>query len=162
MFSQTGITKTIRRLKQRETAKPDYQALESYALSMVKYEWSLIDFSKTDTYYGVTLVRVENGFEIRVEGEEVLFLEFGAGIRYSNTRHPLASKMGFGAGTYPGVGHWNKPWGWWFPVQPGHPRIRSSNATLSKLYSHTYGNPAYAPTYKALTKIKNYMLARDM
>lgn len=51
---------------------------------------------------------------LSVGSEAILFLEFGAGlIGYG---HPRASEFGYGPGTYPGAGHWDRPGGWWYPT----------------------------------------------
>lgn len=75
---------------------------------------------------------------VRLSGKKILFLEFGAGIRYESPKHPKAGEFGYGVGTYPGVGHWNDPKGWWYRDESGNPH-------------HSYGNRAYMPMYNAGT-----------
>lgn len=75
---------------------------------------------------------------VRLSGEKILFLEFGAGIRYESPKHPKAGEFGYGVGTYPGAGHWNDPKGWWYRDESGNPH-------------HSYGNRAYMPMYNAGT-----------
>lgn len=44
--------------------------------------------------------------EIHLSGDDVLFIEFGAGIYYNQgNQHPLANQFGYGVGTYPGQTH---------------------------------------------------------
>lgn len=76
-----------------------------------------------------------NKYVIKANGESVLFMEFGAGVRHGYG-HPLADDNGMGPGTYPdGKGHWDDPKGWWFGT-PGH-------------WTHTYGNAPGMPMYNA-------------
>lgn len=96
-------------------------------------------------YSGQTIgsIRIENlsdsqkiRMSIVVESEAILFLEFGAGIKYSDTVHPKASEFGMGPGTYPGKGHWDNPNGWWYLGDDGE-------------YHHSYGLRAAMPMYQA-------------
>ena len=80
--------------------------------------------------------------KIIFEGTEVLFVEFGTGIRFSNPQNPKAGEMGMGVGTYPGQTHAFDPKGWWIPKEHGG--------------GHSYGNPAVMPMYKADEDLKNF------
>jgi len=96
-------------------------------------------------YSGQTIgsIRIENlsdsqktRMSIVVESSAILFLEFGAGIKYSSTAHPKASELGMGPGTYPGKGYWDSPSGWWYLGDDGE-------------YHHSYGIEAAMPMYQA-------------
>ena len=76
------------------------------------------------------------GAEIRLTGDKVLFIEFSAGIRYGTNSYPLPSGDKYGMGTYPGKGHWNQPYGWFYTDEKGNKK-------------HSYGNRAYMPMYHA-------------
>ena len=94
--------------------------------------------------YYVEDIREPRGFAIRLTGDKILFVEFGAGVIHSNPQNPKAAEMGFGVGTYnPKSGNaWNLvKWGggWWY----------SDNGRSV----HSYGNPAYMPMYKADVEI---------
>ena len=78
----------------------------------------------------------ENGYTVRASGEDVLFIEFGAGARYGYG-HPEAAENGMGPGTYPGKGHWDDPNGWTIPNG-----------------QHTYGNRPGMPMYNAVKTIE--------
>lgn len=81
----------------------------------------------------------ENCYAVRASGETVLFVEFGSGlIGYG---HPEVN--GYGPGTYPGVGHWDDPNGWWIP--------REKNGGHSQ---HTYGNPPNMPMYNTVKELE--------
>ena len=74
--------------------------------------------------------------EIMLKGGDVLFIEFGTGIRYAQPQNPLAGKMGYGSGTYPGQTHVPNP-GYWY--------YKDGNQEKHK----SYGNRAYMPMYHA-------------
>lgn len=83
-----------------------------------------------------------NTMRIRATGEEVLFIEFGAGITYGYG-HPMAQELGYGPGTYPtklAKGKWDNPNGWWYS-KDGNPK-------------HTYGNPPNAVMYDTMKMIE--------
>lgn len=96
-----------------------------------------------DKDFDITVEETENGYRILAEGETVLFLEFGAGVRYGYG-HPKADELGYGPGTYPGKGHWNDPNGWWLPKEKGG--------------GHTYGNPPNMPMYNTAKEIEGEIL----
>ena len=76
------------------------------------------------------------GAAIRLTGDKVLFIEFSAGITYGTDSYPLPSGDKYGMGTYPGKGHWDSPYGWWYVDEQGNKH-------------HSYGNRAYMPMYHA-------------
>ena len=96
---------------------------------------------ETDEIGSVTKLRIV------VESEAILFLEFGAGDKYSGTNKPKASEMGYGPGTYPGAGHWNDPNGWWFPTDA--PRLIRYTDSSGQGWGHSYGIEAAMPMYNA-------------
>lgn len=82
--------------------------------------------------------RGEGAYAVIASGEEVLFVEFGAGVTYGYG-HPEA--QGFGPGTYPSdKGHWDDPNGWWIPKNSGG--------------GHTYGNPPNMPMYTSVKMLE--------
>lgn len=96
--------------------------------------------------------RGKNKYAIIASGEEVLFVEFGAGVRYGYG-HPDAVKHGMGPGTYPippGKGHWDDTDGWYIPPEKGG--------------GHTYGNPPAMAMYRAGKDLRNELtrIARDV
>lgn len=92
--------------------------------------------------------------KVVVSSDAILFLEFGAGIKYSKTKNPKAKELGYGAGTYPTKGkkHWDDPNGWWYQKEEG-----------GKWY-HTYGTKASMPMYKASVEMRNQVsqIAREV
>lgn len=80
--------------------------------------------------------RGESKWAVIADGVEVLFVEFGAGIRYGYG-HPEAGTYHMGPGTYPGKGRWDSPSGWYTPDK-----------------EHTFGNPPYAPMYNSVKTLE--------
>ena len=81
----------------------------------------------------------KNEYKVRADGETVLFVEFGSGL--IGIGHPEPHE--YGAGTYPGKGHWDDPNGWWLP--------RDKNGGHSQ---HTYGNPPNMPMYNTVRALE--------
>jgi hypothetical protein len=99
----------------------------------------------------ITVDRDGNNFIIRAEGQEVAFIEFGAGITYGYG-HPQASEFGTGPGTFPnGKGHWNDPKGWWYIDKDGNRK-------------HTYGTPPSMPMYNTMRELEQQIeqIAREV
>lgn len=97
-----------------------------------------------DIDYRITVDPGEgNSYLVKVGGETVLFMEFGAGIHYGGG-HPLEGEFGMGPGTYPGQKHALDPNGWWF------------NQDGMKI--HTLGNPAGMPVYNAAKDLRKEIL----
>ena len=98
-----------------------------------EFDVSLVYNKKGNTVCGARIV---------LSGDQVLFIEFSAGITFgtnsfTGTPNRPDYGRGYGMGTYPnGKGHWNDPTGWWYIGKWGEPE-------------HTYGVRAYAPMYNA-------------
>ena len=86
-------------------------------------------------------------FTVRVEGESVLFVEYGAGAKHGYG-HPEAKQAGMGPGTWPDkhyrvgkdgkpIANWENPSGWFTPDG-----------------IHTYGNPPAAFMYRSVKDLK--------
>lgn len=82
---------------------------------------------------------------VHVASHMILFVEFGTGVRNKEPKHPKAAEMGFGPGTYPGKGHWNDPYGWYYMGKDGKTH-------------HTYGIPAQMPMYKSAVELQSKIL----
>ena len=97
-----------------------------------------------DIDYKIDVHRGEgNTYIITADGESVLFMEFGAGVKYGGG-HPQESEFGMGPGTYPGQKHAFDPNGWWF------------NQDGQKI--HTFGNAAGMPMYNAAKDLREEIL----
>lgn len=108
-------------------------------LQVVRSTMESIPDEEKGSYY-TEIVNTTNGdiigAAVRLTGDQVLFIEFSAGIRYGTSSYPLPSGDKYGMGTYPGKGHWNDPNGWWYIDERGEKH-------------HSYGNRAYMPMYHA-------------
>lgn len=98
-----------------------------------------------DIDYKITVDRVDaNTYVIKADGETVLLMEFGAGVKHGYG-HPQAAEFGMGPGTYPnGKGHWDDPKGWWFGEKGN--------------WTHTYGNAPGMPMYNAAKDLRKEIL----
>jgi hypothetical protein len=88
--------------------------------------------------------------KIIAEGEEVAFIEFGAGIRYGNGYLGDKPDDVVGIGEY-GKGKGKNPKGWWFTGSDGTGK-------------HTYGNPPAMALYNAYVELGEIMtdIAREV
>ena len=86
-----------------------------------------------------------------LEGEDILFFEFGAGIYYNASDPSHASKFGYGVGTYPNQTHAFDDNGWWYTDELG-------------VSHHSYGTEATSPmlhaSYEIIAKIRQ--IAREV
>lgn len=100
----------------------------------------------------VSVKQIKNGYSIVADGESVLFIEFGSGVRYGYG-HP--KPMQYGPGTYPSTKgrrdsggnvylNWEHPNGWWTPKDAGG--------------IHTYGNPPSATMYCTAQELEREIL----
>ena len=77
---------------------------------------------------------------LTLDGEDILFFEFGAGIYYNEEDPPHAERFGYGVGTYPDQEHAFDPNGWWYRDD-------------SDILHHSYGTEATSPMLKASHEI---------
>lgn len=143
-LSTSGIKrlqKAVREYKQWQKKKTDELTRR---LAMLGATTASLRFSKA-IYTGpkdavITVEEIDNGYVVKAEGECVLFVEFGSGIKYGSG-HPENAEYGMGPGTYPnGKGHWDDPHGWYLPKDKGG--------------GHTYGNPPTMAMYDARKTIE--------
>ena len=87
--------------------------------------------------------RGEGRYAVVAQGEAVLFIEFGAGLlAQQGGGHP--EPHGFGAGTYPGKGHWDDPNGWYLPKDKWQ-----ADGT-----KHSYGNVPAMAMYNTVKELE--------
>ena len=116
------------------------ERLAQIGVMYAEWNFSSVDWMYSgDVDYAIDAVRIsENKYAVTVNGEGVLFIEFGAGstLGYGHPT-PVLGETQMGPGTYPnGKGHWNSPNGWWYV-----------NGDGTKV--HTYGNAPGMPMYNA-------------
>lgn len=107
---------------------------------------------------GNTTIEIEwesdNSASIVMRGNKFLFVEFGAGIAFSQPQNPKAGEFGMGLGTYPSK----------------HPELRNAYKEEGWWYSeggqakHSRGNAPYMPMYKADVEITRQIstIAREV
>jgi hypothetical protein len=86
---------------------------------------------------------------ISLEGEDALFIEFGAGIHYNGSDPPHAAEFGYGVGTYNPASDnaWN-PDGWWYWT-----------GTERK---HSYGTEGTYPVFHAAENMRNQLIMKAL
>lgn len=109
-----------------------------------------------ETISSLMVTNEGNGqFLLSASSRAILFLEFGAGMRYA-APHPWASEQGMGAGTYPGQTHADDPNGWWFPTDD--PRLIVRRGADGQGWGHSYGMPPYMPFYRSSEEMRRDIL----
>ena len=97
------------------------------------------DSSRAYNYY-YEIHRKENSAygKLVVENEDILFIEFGAGIYWNmgGDSHPKEKEFGYGVGTYPGQTHAFDDEGWWY--WDGTKRIHSFGTQAAMPIHNTY------------------------
>lgn len=144
LFDSRSLDKAIRQIRQYQNSLPRkvqtfIDRLAKEGLQVVQSTMESVPDEEKGSYY-TEIVNTSNGdiigAAIRLTGDKVLFIEFSAGITYGTDNYPLPSGDKYGMGTYPGKGHWNSPYGWWYVDEQGNKH-------------HSYGNRAYMPMYHA-------------
>lgn len=144
LFDGRSLDKAIQQIRQYQNSLPRkvqtfIDRLAKEGLQVVQSTMESVPDEEKGSYY-TEIVNTSNGdiigAAIRLTGDKVLFIEFSAGITYGTDNYPLPSGDKYGMGTYPGKGHWNSPYGWWYVDEHGNKH-------------HSYGNRAYMPMYHA-------------
>lgn len=144
LFDSKSLNAAIQQIRQYQNSLPRkvqtfIDRLAKEGLQVVQSTMESVPDEEKGSYY-TEIVNTSNGdiigAAIRLTGDKVLFIEFSAGITYGTDNYPLPSGDKYGMGTYPGKGHWNSPYGWWWVDEQGNKH-------------HSYGNRAYMPMYHA-------------
>lgn len=107
--------------------------LAAYGLTQVRIGYNAAVYDE-DKHIEVSVAnRGDNTYVITAEGRDVLFLEFGAGVRYGDG-HPLNGELGMGPGTYPGQTHVPEPGYWWYMGEDGESHFSVGNAPSMVMY----------------------------
>lgn len=122
---QKGVKEKARRIAER---------LADYGLTRIQIGFAAVPYDEENREVSTSVEkRGENTFAVVAGGKDVLFLEFGAGIRYGSG-HPLAGQFGYGPGTYPGQTHVPEPGYWWFTGKDGQSHYSAGNAPGMVMY----------------------------
>lgn len=143
-LSQKSIQNAINEVRkyQRELQRKNQifiDRLSKIGLDVVQSTMESIPAEEKGSYYTEVVNNSHGdiiGVAIRLSGDKILFLEFSAGIAYGTDSYPTPAGDEYGMGTYPGKGHWDSPYGWWYVDENGQKH-------------HSYGNRAYMPMYRA-------------
>lgn len=141
-----SVSEAIKAVKQYKAWVAMKETELRQRLAMLGASVASIQFSRA-IYNGSNdvTVRVDNTGSVAViyaEGQDVAFIEFGAGATYGYG-HPQAGEFGVGPGTYPdGKGHWDDPDGWYY----AHGK-------------HTFGNPPAMAMYTAVQTMAEQLTA---
>lgn len=141
-----SVSEAIKAVKQYKAWVAMKETELRQRLAMLGASVASIQFSRA-IYNGSNdvTVRVDNTGSVAViyaEGQDVAFIEFGAGATYGYG-HPQAGEFGVGPGTYPdGKGHWDNPNGWYY----AHGK-------------HTFGNPPAMAMYTAVQTMAEQLTA---
>lgn len=159
LFDSRSLDKAIQQIRQYQNSLPRkvqtfIDRLAKEGLQVVQSTMESVPDEEKGSYYTEIINNSQGdiiGAAIRLTGDKVLFIEFSAGITYGTDSYPLPSGDKYGMGTYPGKGHWDSPYGWWYVDEQGNKH-------------HSYGNRAYMPMYHAeraiIMQIKE--VARDV
>ena len=115
--------------------------MANIGLEVVRAEIETVPDEERGSYY-VEDIYEDNGVSIRLTGDKILFIEFGAGIKFAVPQNPKAGQFNMGVGTYPDQTHAFSEYGWWYTDDGGESK-------------HSYGNPAYMPMYMASVEVIN-------
>lgn len=143
-LSASSVNNAIAQLKKYKDSIVDKNALfvkrlAEIGIEVVEQRIAVAE-GDSDKYHATTLKLHSFGdyseATLSVEGNDVLFIEFGSGIYYNPTDPEHAHKFGYGVGTYPGQTHALDPEGWWYRDSAGD-------------IHHSYGTRATAPMLNA-------------
>lgn len=143
-LSKSGIQNAINEVRkyQRELQRKNpifIDRLSKIGLDVIQATMESIPTEEKGSYYTEVVNNSQGdiiGAAIRLSGDKILFLEFSTGIAYGTDSYPTPAGDEYGMGTYPGEGHWDSPYGWWYVDENGQKH-------------HSYGNRAYMPMYHA-------------
>lgn len=150
-LDKESVSNAIKAVKQYKAWIAAKETMLRERLAMLGASVASIQFSRA-IYNGSNdvTVRVDSTGSVAViyaEGQDVAFIEFGAGAKYGYG-HPQAGEFGVGPGTYPdGKGHWDDPNGWYY----AHGK-------------HTFGNPPAMAMWQAVQAMTEQltMIAKEV
>lgn len=88
----------------------------------------------------------------KIEGKNILFAEYGAGVAASTDVHPTGK---YGQGTYPGQTHAFDPNGWYYVSTETHKNRLVYRSPEGFNVYHTFGNAPTAFVYKSIQQLKD-------
>ncbi len=145
-LSEKSIGDAIKRLNQYKADLP--RKIQALIDAMVAFgeDYAINEVGHVDTGETLETIRgYRNGSKgVIVAGGNIVWIEFGSGIRYNgpagNSPHPKGTELGMVIGEY-GLGHGADPNGWWYYGTDGQ-------------VHHTYGVPAGMPLWKTAQELR--------
>ena len=137
-FDPSSVDKAVRELRQhsdwiKRKTEALAKRLAAYGLTQARIGYNAAVYEQ-DKHVEVSVEnRGENTYAIVASGRDVLFLEFGSGVKYGEG-HPLNAEMGMGPGTYPGQTHVPTPGFWWYTGEDGKSHYSVGNAPSMVMY----------------------------
>ena len=111
------------------------------------------DSKLPDVKYDIRPTGETTWAEISINGSDVLFVEFGAGIAYNTGKeHPQAAEFGYGIGTYPSEHPPNKA------INPGYWYYSEHDSVGKKVKTRSIGTEATMPIYGAAEEMRNVVI----
>ena len=138
VLSAASIDAAIRELEAyavrvRARTEALVKRLAAYGLTQARIGYNAAVYDEDKDVEVSVESRGENTYAIVASGHDVLFLEFGAGVRYGGG-HPLNGELGMGPGTYPGQTHVPEPGYWWYTGEDGESHYSVGNAPSMVMY----------------------------
>lgn len=143
-LSKKSINDAIKKLETYRDELNDKNALfvkrlAQIGIDIVEQQIEIAD-GDSDKYHTIQLIPHSFGSysqaTIKLDGKDILFIEFGSGIHYNPSDPKHADEFGYGVGTYPDQTHAFDPNGWWYMDSTG-------------VKQHSYGTRATAPMLTA-------------
>ena len=143
-LTRSSVQKAIKQLKDYDRSLIDKNDLFVKRLAQLGAEVAEQQIQSadgdSDKYHDLKIIPHSYGnwsqATIRLDGQDILFIEFGSGIHYNESDPEHAKEFGYGVGTYPGQTHAFDPDGWWYRDDDG-------------VAQHSYGTRATAPMLNA-------------
>ena len=143
-LTRSSVQKAIKQLKDYDRSLLDKNDLFVKRLAQLGVEVAEQRIQSadgdSDKYHDLKIIPHSYGnwsqATIRLDGQDILFIEFGSGIHYNESDPEHAKEFGYGVGTYPGQTHAFDPDGWWYRDDDG-------------VAHHSYGTRATAPMLNA-------------
>lgn len=138
LLDPESIAKAVREIDEysqwvQQKADALAKRLAAYGLRQVRIGYNAAVYDQDKDIEVSVENRGDNTYAVVAEGHDVLFLEFGSGIKYG-AGHPLDSEFGYGPGTYPGQTHVPDPGYWWYTGKDGKSHYSVGNAPSMVMY----------------------------
>jgi len=156
-LSEKGINQALKELENykkwlKDCTEKFIKALGEEGVQIASAKFAQAQYDGTNDVSVAVENRENNKVAVVAVGSSVLFIEFGTGVRYTES-HPEASKNGMVRGEYGyKLGRLEK--GWRYSGDPGtNGEVISEGKHAGEV--HTYGNPANMSMYQTVREIED-------